>query len=412
MEQVALLRKVPLLSDLPEGVIVQLASTLKVVDIESGEVLCRENEPGDSLYIVVDGRVEILLGIETQDEKLITTIGPGDFIGEMSLVLPGGLRTASVRAATPARLWMMTRADFDALLHRQPTLAYAMIRTLTRRLDSTNVSDFHELQSKNRLLQKAYDELKAAQGKIIEKERLERELQVAAEIQVGILPQELPSIPGFEFGALMVPARLVGGDFYDVFPLGKDRMGLVIGDVADKGIPSAIFMARVHAFIMAEATHSSNPAGVLRRVNNHLIHLEQSTQFVTVLYGILNIKSGIFTYARAGHELPLLVSSDGTVRTLSHGVGQAVGMLDEIILDEQSITIPSGGTLLLFTDGLTDCRNPQHDPFGHERVAMILGSHLGHTGQQVCDALWQVLQTYQSGSLQDDDVTLVAIHRK
>lgn len=412
MEQVALLRKVPLLSDLPEDVIVQLASTLKVVNTESGVVLCRENDPGDSLYIVVEGSVEILLGIETTDEKAITTIGPGDFIGEMSLMLPGGLRTASVRAVTPARLWMMTRTDFDALLRCQPTLAYAMVRTLSRRLDSTNVTGFHDLQDKNRLLQKAYYELKSAQGKIIEKERLERELQVAAEIQVGILPQELPHVPGYEFGALMVPARLVGGDFYDVFPLGRDRMGFVIGDVADKGIPSAIFMARVHAFIMAEATHSSDPAGVLRRVNGHLIHLEQSTQFVTVLYGILDIKKGIFTYARAGHELPFVISNDGTVRTLPHSVGQAVGMLDEIILDERSATIPPGGTLVLFTDGLTDCRNPQHEPFGHERVAMVLGSHQGQTGQQVCDALWQALQAYQSGSSQDDDVSLVAIHRQ
>ena len=412
MEHVDLLRKVPLLSELPEGVINVLASTLKVVNIESGEVLCRENEPGDSLYIVIDGRVEILLGIETQDEKIVTTIGPGGFFGEMSLVLPGGLRKASVRAATPSRLWMMTRVDFDVLLHRQPTLAYAMVKTLTERLDSTNASGFRELQDKNRLLQKAYDELKAAQAQIIEKERLERELQVAAEIQVGILPQELPHAPGYDFGALMIPARLVGGDFYDAFWLDKHRVGFVIGDVADKGIPSAIFMARSHAFIMSEASHSGDPVGVLRRVNNHLIHLEQSTQFVTVLYGILDIQNGTFTYARAGHELPLIISGDGTVRTLPHNAGQAVGMLEEIILDEHSIVIPPGGTLFLFTDGLTDCRNPQHEPFGHERVAMVLGGQAGRGGQQVCNALWETLQNYQSGSMQDDDVTLVAIHRQ
>jgi sigma-B regulation protein RsbU (phosphoserine phosphatase) len=411
MEQVALLRRVPLLSELSEGVINMLASTLKVVDIESGEVLCRENEPGDSLYIVIEGRVEILLGIETPDEKVITSIGPGDFIGEMSLVLPGGLRTASVRAATPARLWMMTRADFDALLHRQPTLAYAMVKTLTKRLDSTNVSGFRELQEKNRLLQIAYDELKSAQAQIIEKERLERELQVAAEIQMGILPQELPRVPGYDFGALMIPARLVGGDFYDVFFLDGSQVGFVIGDVADKGIPSAIFMARVHAFIMSEATHSSDPSGVLRRVNNHLIHLEQSAQFVTAIYGILDIATGAFTYARAGHELPLAISGDGTVRTLPHTTGQAVGMIEGIILDEHSFSIPPGGTLVLFTDGLTDCRNLQHEPFGHERVAMVLGGQSGRSGQQVCNALWEALQNYQSGSMQDDDVTLVAIHR-
>jgi phosphoserine phosphatase RsbU/P len=412
MEHVGLLRNVPFLSELPEGVINTLASSMTVVNVETGEILCRENEPGDSLYIVIDGNVEILLGIETQDEKIITTIGPGEFIGEMSLMLPGGLRTASMRAATPARLWMMTRTDFDALLQRQPTLAYSMVRTLSKRLDSTNASGFRELQDKNRLLQKAYDELKAAQAQIIEKERLDRELQVAAEIQVGILPQELPRVPGYDFGALMIPARLVGGDFYDAFLLDKNRIGFVIGDVADKGIPSAIFMARAHAFIMSEATHSGDPVGVMRRVNDHLIHLVQSTQFVTVLYGILDIQNGIFTYARAGHELPFTISNDGTVRTLPHSTGQAVGMLEEIILDEHSITIPPGGTLVLFTDGLTDCRNKQREPFGHERVAMVLGGQAGRGGQQVCDALWETLQKYQSGAVQDDDVTLLVIHRE
>jgi phosphoserine phosphatase RsbU/P len=412
MQDTEILQKVPFLNDLPKEEITRLAHSLKMVTFEKGEVIFRENEPGNSLFIVLEGGVDVLKAIGTADEKVIASLGSGEFIGEMSLMLPGGARTAGARTNAASRLWEMTRGDFDALLSRQPTLAYAMVRTMAKRLDNSNNASFRDLQEKNRQLQKAYDELKAAQQQIIEKERLERELQVAADIQMSILPQELPRVTGYNFGALMVPARMVGGDFYDVFILDDQRVGFVIGDVADKGIPSAIFMARTHALIMAEATHTSSPADVLRRVNAHLIRLEQSDQFVTVILGSLDMKSGKIAYARAGHELPMMLDREGTVRTLPHVPGQAVGMFDELVLDEHSFPLEPGATLVLFTDGLTDCRSPQGEPFGHERFQNLLSGPGMRSGQEVCDALWNGLQAYQSGAAQDDDVTLVAIRRQ
>jgi sigma-B regulation protein RsbU (phosphoserine phosphatase) len=407
-----LLRKVPLFSDLPDAEIESLAASLRVVTVGEREVLFRENEPGESLYVILDGGVDVLLALETTEEKTIASLGPGEFIGEMSLMLPGGARTAGARSNAPSRLWEITRADFDALLGRQPSLAHGMVRTMAGRLDTTNNAAFRDLQEKNRQLQQAYDELKAAQAQLIEKERLERELQVAAEIQTGILPQELPRLPGYDFGALMVPARMVGGDFYDVFLLDRGRAGFVIGDVADKGIPSAIFMARTHALIMAEVSHGGSPADVLRSVNHHLVRLEQSSQFVTVILGVLDPQTGLLTYARAGHELPLLLTSGGTVETLPHTNGQAVGMFDDLLLDEQSLTLPPGGTLLLFTDGMTDCRSQQGEALEHERLRTILGGLAVRNGQEVCNALLEALQKYQCGAPQDDDITLVAVHRQ
>ncbi len=198
MEQIELLSKVPLLSDLPVAEQRRLTSTLRVVELGAGAVLFCEGEPGDSLYIVIEGRVDVILALGSTDEKVIASLGPGEFMGEMSLLLPGGQRTASVRSNGPTRLWLLARADFDALLHCQPSLAYTMIRTLSQRLDVTNNPTFRDLKEKNLQLQQAYDELKSAQAQIIEKERLERELQVAAEIQVSILPQELPQVHGFD----------------------------------------------------------------------------------------------------------------------------------------------------------------------------------------------------------------------
>jgi len=402
--------KIPLFQDVPSAELFQMVSELPVETHEAGTYIFREGEAGENLYVVMDGSLEVLLGADSPDELLLRTCGPGEYIGEMSLILPDGKRTASVRAQTPTRTWVMSHAKFRQIIQRWPMMAYSMVRILSQRLDATNETTFHDLTEKNRQLQKAYDELKAAQEQLIEKERLERELQVAAEIQLSILPNQLPSVEGFDFGARILPARHVGGDFYDVFPNGEDQIGVVIGDVADKGIPSAIFMARTHALIMAEADTDLPPGAVLGLVNRHITHLEKSAQFVTALYGIMNSEKGEFSYARAGHEPPLILSSDGKVERVPHKPGMALGLWDAITLDEYTVTLEPNSTLVFFTDGLTDCRDPNGVSFGLERVNAILSGLVGLSAQQVCDRLFDALMEYQNGAKQDDDVTLVAIH--
>lgn len=401
---------IPLLRDLPESERMHLLSVVKDLSLEPGEILFREDEPGGILYLVREGSLDVVKGLGTSDERTVARNGPGEFIGEMSLFIPGRARTASIRAVERSSLWMMTHDDFSNLLLHQPGLAYTVVQIVSKRLDESNTAAFRDLQERNRRLQQAYDDLKAAQARLIEKERLEQELRVAAEIQVSILPQTLPEIPGFAVGALMQPARDVGGDLYDVFLLDADRVGLVVGDVVGKGVPAAIFMARSHALIMAESNHGGSPADILRRVNSHLMQLRPD-QFVTVLFGILEVATGKFSYARAGHELPILLTLDGSVQTPPLQPGQPLGMFDELVLDESSLWIPPGATLLLNTDGLTDCRNPQGIRFEVERVERALGTLMGQTGQRVCRDLLETLMAFQAGAEQDDDITLVALHR-
>ncbi|HEY3313136.1 MAG TPA: PP2C family protein-serine/threonine phosphatase, partial [Anaerolineales bacterium] len=303
------------------------------------------------------------------------------------------------------------REDFDELLHRQPRVAYAMVKVISTRLRRADNIAFQSLREKNRQLQQAYDELKAAQEQIIEKERLEKELHVAAEIQMSMLPRSLPDLPGVDFGGHMNPARMVGGDLYDVFQIDPQRVGVLIGDVTDKGVPSAIFMARTHALLTSEGLRGAAPAEVLRSVNSYLTRLDQSDLFVTVTYGVFDLGSGVFQYARAGHELPLVVTAAGERLELPHGKSLPIGLFPEIPLDEQTVTIPPGGTLLLFTDGVCDCRNPQGEEFGHERIEAGLTSLHGLTARETCAGLVSALLEFRQGAEQDDDVTLVTLHR-
>ena len=405
-----LLSKIPLFADLPVNELDRILSALDVKELKDREILFREGDPGEHFYIVMHGELQVLMAAGQMEELQLNLMRAGEHFGEMSLIMPGGHRTATVRARGDSTLLSMSRAQFLDLTKKHPELSSSMVRVLSQRLDATNTQTFHDLTEKNKQLQTAYDELKNAQAQLIEKERLERELQVAADIQLSILPDELPVLDEFSFGARILPARQVGGDLYDVFLLKDNQVGVLIGDVADKGVPSAIFMARAHALIMSEADIGMSAGEVLQVVNRHITRLQKSTQFVTVLYGILDIKTRVFNYARAGHEPPLILYDDGTVERIPHSPGMALGLWDTITLDERTITLSPGSTLLLFTDGMTDCRDTHGEPFGLERIKTTLSDLSNVNAQHVCDHLLKTLVDYQDGSKQDDDVTLVAIH--
>ena len=404
-----LLAQVPLFKNLPVDDLQYLYDTLDTCHYEAGEILFREGERGDSFFIVQEGQIEIIKAMGTAEELLVARRSPGEFVGEMSLLEPYGLRTASVRAATQAHLWRMTRPEFDALLFRQPMLAYEMVHVLADRLNNAHNLSIKELQEKNLQLTLAYEELKAAQVQIIEKERLERELQVASDIQMSVLPRSLPSLPGYDFGARIAPARSVGGDFYDFVHLGVDRLAISIGDVTDKGAPAAIFMAQVHALLRAGTNKSASPSRVLRNANRHLLEMNSRGLFATVLFGILDRRSGEFAYARAGHDLPILVTGGGQVALAPKGTGQPLGILDKPQFDEQALKIPADGFLLLYTDGVTDGRNPVGEVFGYERLKPVLGRVAGLPAQQACDKIVDALMEYQSAAAQEDDIALILI---
>ena len=401
--------QIPLFSTLPSEEIKCLTDMLHLSEFPASTLLCKEGELGDRMFIILDGSVEVIQAFGTMDERILNTLYPGEYFGEMSLLERSGFRMASVRSVNPVKVLEMTQADLDSLLERWPALALNMLRELSLRLRDTERATIRDLQEKNRQLDLAYRELQAAQAQIIEKERLERELQVAREIQMSILPDQLPALEGFDFGAQILPARAVGGDLYDFVSLNDRCMGIMIGDVSDKGVPAALYMALTRSLIRAEASLGLPPAVVLAQVNRHLVDMSHTNMFVTVLYGQLFQETGQFVYARAGHEIPMLVLENGTISTPPHGGGQMLGTFNNPIIDEQSITIPPGGTLLLYTDGVTDAKNPEGNFFDCQGLKAALHAYHQLSPQDLCNILMDEILKFQQTSPQHDDITVLAI---
>lgn len=241
--------------------------------------------------------------------------------------------------------------------------------------------------------------------------RLERELEIARQTQQSILPDHLPEREGYDFGARMIPARVVGGDFYEFISLDNEHLGVVIGDVTDKGLPAALFMALTYSLVSVDAMQTGSPAETIRNVNRHLLSMNAAGMFVTLLYGILDYRTGQFRYARAGHLVPIVIDPDGQTVKIPVNTGQPLGLFKDPLLDEQSITIPPGGMFLMYSDGLNEASNPEGDEFGYQRLYETLSQHRHQPAQAICEQLWLAIQAHAGCTQPQDDFTTVVIKR-
>lgn len=404
------LADIPLFKTLPADELARLQAVLPVREAPVGEWVIEENQSGDHFFVILQGRVEIVKAAGSPEESRLGFRRAGDFIGEMGLLNQNSARTASARPVSRCRLLVVPYAEINGLLARHPALAYELARVLSERMTDGQNKTIRSLRQKNIALQKAYDELKAAQAQIIEKEKLERELQLAREIQFSILPESLPTLPGYDFGALMVPARAVGGDFYGIFPLDENRMVLVLGDVTDKGVPAALFMAQTYALLRASSNPTDTPSQILERANSLLYSMNARGLFATVIYGILTKDTGDFHYVRAGHELPILIAPDGKAQLVDSTGGLPLGIWDDPMLSENHMLIPPGGLLLLYSDGATDCSNPKQERLGDEALCRLMETFAGNIpAQAVCEKIFASLENFQQDTPQFDDVTLLAV---
>ncbi len=404
-----ILRNLSLFASFPDEEIRSLASILQTKEIAEGTFVFCEGEPGRRFFIVVEGEVDILKAQGTEDERLLATRPAGSIIGEMSLFSPEGFHTATVRARTPLTVLEMTHSDLDAILQKSPSLAYEMMRVISLRLSEAENLTIRDLREKNRQLTDAYNELKAAQAQIIEKEKLEKELEVAREIQSSILPRIQPQNNDFVFGHKFMPVSAVGGDFFDFIPLDENSVGIAIGDVTDHGVPAALFMALAVTILRAESRRTKSPYETLTSVNRQLLEVNDTGMFVTMIYGVLDYKTRQFQYVRAGHSLPLLLDANNNFVSLDQNVGQPLGLFSDISLDEQTISLPHKSLLLMYTDGITEAVNNDDEFYGIDRLQQVLKENCQNSASDICESVWRSLEDHLKDAPQQDDVTIMTM---
>lgn len=300
-------------------------------------------------------------------------------------------------------------------------LAYVMFRRLTRSIGaivedvgivaggdlthtirSVDTTEFARLETGiNQMIKKivAYTE---------ELERKKAELQVAADIQQAFLPKVLPQIAGFDIAATNIPAREVGGDFFDVFPAGDGKYALVIADVAGKGVPASLFMALSRTAVRIVSRHERSARRVITSSNTIFIEDSGSASFVSVFYGVLDGNERVLSYVNAGHNPPLLLHPDGTMEELSP-TGPVVGLLDDPGYTDGEARLFRGDVLVMYTDGVTEAINAREEMFGDERLRAVIRRTTGLPCAEIIAAIRQEVAAFCGKAPQFDDITLMVL---
>ncbi|TDI95741.1 MAG: HAMP domain-containing protein, partial [Deltaproteobacteria bacterium] len=272
-------------------------------------------------------------------------------------------------------------------ISRSITMPLRKLSEATKDIASGNLEfDIPEIKSRDEVgnLSRSFEYMRSSLKKYISdlkettaaKERIESELKIARDIQMGIIPKDFPPFPGrteFEIYASIEPAREVGGDFYDFFFLGDNKLFFLIGDVSDKGIPASLFMAVTKTLIKAVATSTDkNLSEIAYKTNNDLFSDNKMSMFVSIFFGILNIDDGEIIYTNAGHNRPFIIKNDGSVLMLEKTDGMALGVFENAKYVINKVRLNFNETIFLYTDGITEAMDENSSLFGEENLKQQL----------------------------------------
>lgn len=243
-----------------------------------------------------------------------------------------------------------------------------------------------------------------------EKERISSELRVASQIQQSMLPHSRLKQDGVDIFGSLVPAREVGGDLFDYF-IRDGKLFFCIGDVSGKGTPSAMLMAGMRSFFRAFSGHEDNPARIMQHINESACQGNDTNMFVTLFIGVLDLYSGRLHYCDAGHDKPIVLSEELFISTLDCNPHLPIGLFDDVAYTVQEATLTAGSTLFLYTDGLTEAMNAEHQQFGLQRIDDVLRKCLENQlhPKDILDAITREVHRFVKNAEQSDDLTLLAI---
>ena len=267
-------------------------------------------------------------------------------------------------------------------------------------------------------IEKAAEEIRFIKEREQEHDQLESirtDLASAGDIQKAILPcvfPPFPEVPDLDIFASMRPAKEIGGDFYDFFRIDATHIGFVMADVSGKGIPAALFMAVSCTLLRAIAKTTLSSRECVTELNNLLCKASADSMFVTVFYGILNQETGQIDYTNAGHNLPYVLHTDGSVDTLSKLPNLVVGGMEDFPYRSDACTLQPGESLVLYTDGVTVAFNTENEAYGERRLESLLAAHTMDDAQRIVASILEDVHTFVGEAIQSDDLTLLVLHRR
>lgn len=295
------------------------------------------------------------------------------------------------------------------MIYRDEVLGVIYIDT-TSRANAYTKADLALLTGITNQAALAFSNTELLQQVFLQK-RLEREMEIARDIQMNLLPHVYPDFPGFDFSAMSLPAKQVGGDYYDFINLGRGRLGLCVADVSGKGVPAAIILSTMRTALNLLLTqHRGNLATVMGQLNHIICQDTVNEMFVTIVLGVIDAAKGKFEYCNAGHCSPLLMKNGEIMELESQS--PVVGIVEQTEYQTETVDFHPGALLLLTTDGVTDIMNPQGDLFTQRALMEFMKDNAGLPVRDFRDALYHRLLAHKQNAEQFDDMTIVVLKRK
>jgi serine phosphatase RsbU (regulator of sigma subunit) len=428
VEEIAgLLAPLPIFARLDPPALAAVAASCGFGYLHAGEVLMRQGEISTFAVVILTGEVDIL--VDTPAGQInVATVGPAHLVGELG-VLADMPRSATVIARGDLSILRIERDVLMAVVEENPSIGVAIIGELGQVIHGMNRSLASLTYAANALGRDEYDpqmlaELAQQPGEVANvarafasmaaeleaKQHRRDEMQAAATIQNSILPRPLPRDGLFatiDLHAEMHPAREIGGDFYDYFPLDGDRLAITVADVSGKGIPAALFMA-VSRTVLRIGERGDDMEADMATANRLLSAENAASMFVTAFHGVLDLKTGALRYCNAGHNPPYLLRADGALEMLK-ATGLPFGVDADIPYRIAETRLQPGDALFLFSDGITEAFNPAGEEFGDKRLEAALDAARGKDATSLVKTVLAATTEFAAGAEQSDDITLLAL---
>lgn len=385
------LAKCPLFKDFTPEEIQQILQSSRERKLEAGEVLIRPGYSNDTLYLLIEGELSIVL--ENDDRQVSFPIKVGECLGEMSLVM--GRPTSGLAVAQqPSLALCIPENIFWGQIAMTQKGVRNLMSVMASRLRRSNYSLMRELEAQ------------------LKYQHLQKELDTAGKIQADIVPDGdklLLNRPAVDAYALINQARIVGGDFYDALMLDDEHLYLAIGDISGKGMPAALLMMRTFASLRLLAGNDPSFQHVIPSLNNMLAHNNDDMMFVTIFAGVLHLRTGVLRYVNGGHNPPFLSLGGGDYQLMDLPSGTLVGIEPQAQFIISELRLKPGDSLLLYTDGITEAMNSQKMMFETGRMKKVLNQRKHPSMKALVRSLENAVKAFVGNAQQHDDFTILAL---